>query len=85
VNIHRSRTVKNDQGEDVTVQSGPVHRFHPLVEEDCAICKHRHERYEKGTGIFVFRHVMYCAVLHRPRLVLESGSWHDFGGAIRVS
>lgn len=46
--MHRSRIVKNDQGESVQVQTGPVHRFHPLVEEDCAICKHRHERYEQG-------------------------------------
>ena len=46
--IHRSRTVIGGDGEQVQVRTGPAHRFHPLVEEDCAICKHRHQRYEKG-------------------------------------
>jgi hypothetical protein len=48
VHVHVPRTVKGSDGEDVRVLSGPPHRFHPLVEEDCAICKHRHEKYEKG-------------------------------------
>ena len=58
--VHRPKTVIGPEGEEMQVQTGPMHRFHPLVEEDCAICKHRHERYEKGLLVSLFRLLPPC-------------------------
>jgi hypothetical protein len=67
INVHRPKIAIGSGGEEVSLQTGPIHRFHPLVEEDCAICKHRHERYEMGLLVRFLIAVRACVAFMLAR------------------
>mmetsp|Transcript_4742 Transcript_4742/g.11995 ORF Transcript_4742/g.11995 Transcript_4742/m.11995 type:complete len:586 (+) Transcript_4742:46-1803(+) len=46
VTLHRARTMIGPDGEEEEVRTGPPHRFHPLIEEECALCEQRRLGYD---------------------------------------
>mmetsp|Transcript_10160 Transcript_10160/g.19867 ORF Transcript_10160/g.19867 Transcript_10160/m.19867 type:complete len:589 (+) Transcript_10160:54-1820(+) len=43
IELHKRRTTMGENGEEEDIISGPRHRYHPLIEEECALCERRRQ------------------------------------------
>lgn len=44
ITVHKPRLIVGPDGEEEEIKSGPAHRYHPIVEEDCYLCKQRQKK-----------------------------------------
>jgi hypothetical protein len=48
ITVHQPKIALGADGEEEEMKTGPRHRYHPLIEEECALCEKRRIRLEKG-------------------------------------
>jgi hypothetical protein len=48
IRIHQPKMGLGPDGEEEEMKAGPRHRYHPLIEEECAMCEKRRIRLERG-------------------------------------